>query len=110
MTNRMKIKGEHHLNYNLKIWKKNDGFYILKNISEYFTLVPLIYSLGNVNHDISIVEYWVFYSNYDKSLCLTQESSVVICSPSVGEEQAATFQSVFYAVRYIWEPIRIFKG
>ena len=64
-------------------------------------------SLGNVNHAIIILGYWIFYMNYEKSLCLTQESLDVIYSPSVGEEQVETFQSVFYAVIYVWEPIHL---
>ena len=78
MSNRMKIKGEHRLRYNLKVWHKNDSFDMLKNISEYVTLVHLMNSLGNLNHSISIVGSWIFDSNYDKSLCLTQESVDVI--------------------------------
>ena len=72
MTNRMKIKGEHNLRYNLKVWKKNDAFGIINNVSEYVTLVQLMDSLGNVNHAISILRYWIFDSNYRKLLCLTQ--------------------------------------
>ena len=67
-------------------------------------------SLGNVNHAISVVGYWIFDSNYKKALCLTQELLDIICSPSIGEELVATFQSVFYAVRYIWAPIHLKKG
>ena len=54
MTNRMHIKGEQHLRYNIKIWNKKDDFYILKNISEYVTLVQLMDPLVKVNHAISI--------------------------------------------------------
>ena len=39
----------------MKVWKKNGAFNILKNISEYVTLVHLIYLLVNFNHAISIV-------------------------------------------------------
>ena len=63
MTNRRKIKGEHNLRYNLTIWKKNDAFDILNDISENVTLVQLMDSLGNVNHAISIVGHWIFDSN-----------------------------------------------
>ena len=73
MTNRRKIKVEQNLRYNIKAWKKNDVFDILKNVSEYVTLVQLMDSLVNVNHAISIVGYWIFDSNYKKELCLTQE-------------------------------------
>ena len=68
----MKIKGEHNLRYNMPIWKKNDAFGILNYSSDNFTLVQLMESLGNVNRAISIVGYWIFYSNYKKSLCFTQ--------------------------------------
>ena len=64
MTNRRKIKVEQNLRYNLTIWKKNDAFDILNEISLYATLVKLIDSLGNVNHAISIVGHWIFDSNY----------------------------------------------
>ena len=57
----------------MKMWRKNDAFDILKNISEYVTLVQLMDSLVNMNHDISIVGYCIFESNYEKSLCLTKE-------------------------------------
>ena len=55
ISNRRKIKGEHNLIYNLAIWKKNDAFDILNDISENVTLVQLMDSLGNVNHAISKV-------------------------------------------------------
>ena len=67
-------------------------------------------SLGNVNHDISILGHWIFDSNYKKALCLTQESLDIICYLSIGEELISTFQSVFYAVRYSWAPGNLKKG
>ena len=70
MKNRRKIKGEHNLQYNLTIWKKNDDFDILNDISEDLTLVRLMDSLGNVNHAIIVVVYWIFYSIDKKSLFL----------------------------------------
>ena len=91
MTKRRKIKVEQNLRYNLTIWKNNNACDILNNISENFTLVKLMYSLGNVNHAISIVGHWLFDSNYNKALCLTQSLLDIICSPSVGKEKFATF-------------------
>ena len=70
MTNMMHIKAEQHLKYNMKVWHKNDTFDILKNISEYVTLVQLMNSRGNMNHAISIVGYCIFDSNYVKIFCL----------------------------------------
>ena len=109
MSNRIKTKCEQNLRYNLTIWSKNDAFDILNDISEK-KLVQLMDSLVNVNHAISIVGHWIFDSNYKKSLFLTQELFNIICSPSIGEEQVATFRSVFYAVRYIWAPVTIKKS
>ena len=71
MKNRRRIKGEHNLQYNLTIWKKNDAFVILNGINEDVTLVQLMDSLGNMNHAISILWHWIFGSNYKKALCLT---------------------------------------
>ena len=56
----------------MTIWKKNYAFDILNDISENVTLVQLMGSLGNVNHAISIVGYWIFYSNYEKALFLQE--------------------------------------
>ena len=58
-------------------------------------------SLGNVNNAISGVGYWIFDSNYEKSLELNRESLDMICAPSIGEEQSAKFETVFATVRYI---------
>ena len=91
MTIRRKIKGEHNLIYNFKVWQEKQAFDILKSVGEYVTLVQLMDSLGNLNNSISIVGYCIFDSNYEKALCLTQESLDIICSHSVGEEQVATF-------------------
>ena len=56
-------------------------------------------SLGNVNHAISVVGYWIFDSNYEKSLVLNRAELDMICAPSFGEGQAAKFESEFTAVR-----------
>ena len=52
-----------------------------------------------MNHDISVVGYWIFDSNYEKALVLNRELLDKICAPSVGEEQVAEFETVFTAVR-----------
>ena len=69
----MHIKGEQRLKYNMNVWHKMDDFDIIKNISEYVTLIQLMESLVNMNHAISIVGYWIFDSNNEKELCLSQE-------------------------------------
>ena len=62
------------------------SYSILNDISEHVNLVQLMYYLGNINHSISIVGYWIVDSNYKKALLLTRESLDMICAPSVGEE------------------------
>ena len=66
-------------------------------------------SLGNVNHAISVLGYWIFDSNYKRSLVLNRESLDAICAPSVGEEQVAEFETVFTVVIYIFLDVRIKK-
>ena len=78
MKNRRRTKDEQNLQYNQTIKKKNDAFDNLIGISEDVTLVQLMYSLGNVNHAISVVGYLIFYSNYENALSLTQESLDII--------------------------------
>ena len=65
--------------------REKDAFDILNDISNNVNLVQLMYSLGNVNRSISIVGYFIFYSNYEQALCMTRESLDLICSPSFGE-------------------------
>ena len=78
------------------------SFYdILTNISEHVTLEQLIDSLVNVNRYISVLEYWIFDSNYERALVINRESLDMICARSVGEEELATFETYFCAVRYI---------
>ena len=89
------------MHYSLRKYKKKGSRDILADISEHVTLVQLIYHLGNMNHAISVVGYWVFESNYKRALLLNRESLDMICAPSVGEEQSAKSETVFTAVRYI---------
>ena len=75
---------------------------ILEDISGNVTLVQLMDSLGNVNHAISVVVNCIFDSNYEKALILNRASLDMTCAPSVGEEQDAIIETVFTAVRYIY--------
>ena len=77
----------------------NMGSYdIMTDICEHVTLVQLMDYLGNVNHAISVVGYWIFDSNYKNSLVLNREPLDMICAPSVGEEQVSEFETVFNSV------------
>ena len=53
-------------------YKKKVSYDILTDISENFTLVHLMNSLGNVNRAISVNGYWIFDANYTKSLVLNR--------------------------------------
>ena len=73
----------------------------MNDISEHVALVKLMDYVGNANHAISVVGYWIFDSNYEKSLVLNKEPLDMICAPSIGEEEVHTLETIFYAVRYI---------
>ena len=66
-------------------------------------------SLVNVNHDISVLGYWIFDSNYEKGLVLNRESLDMICFPFVGEEQFDNFETSFAAVKYIRSDVQLKK-
>ena len=71
---------------------KRGAFDTLNGISENFTSVQLMDSIGNVNRDMSLVGYWIFYYNYKQAPCLTRELLYLICSTSVREEQVVNLK------------------
>ena len=78
--------------YSLIKYKNIGSYDILTDISEHINLVHLMGYLGNENHAISAVGYWIFDSNYEKALVLNKESLDNIFSPSVVEEEVAEFK------------------
>ena len=110
MLNNKINKGEARVHYQLIKYKKMDDYKFFEDISENVTLIQLIDSLVNVNHAISVVGSWIFDSKYDRALVVNRASLDMICAPSVGEEQNAIFEKVFYAVRYIFNEARLKKG
>ena len=90
-------------------YKQTGSYNILKDISENVTLVQLMYSLGNVNHAISVVGYWIFDSNCKKAFVLNRVSLDMICAPYFDEEQATKSETVFTAVRYILSAAQLKK-
>ena len=66
LKNKKRNVGEARVHYNLIKYKKMNEYKVLEDISENVTLVQLMYSLGNVNHAISVVGNWIFDSNYEK--------------------------------------------
>ena len=85
LKNEKTIKCEPKVHYILMKYKQTGSYNTLKDISKHVTLVQLMDSLGNVNHAISVVGYWIFDSNYNKALVLNRASLDMICAPSVGE-------------------------
>ena len=74
---------------------------IITYISEHVNIVHLIDYLVHVNHDIGVVGYWIFDSEYRQALVFSREYFHMSCEPSVGEEQVYQFEKLFTAVRYI---------
>ena len=66
MKNKLRHIGEQHQKYNINKQKNKGSCDILDDISENVTLVQLMDTLGNVNNDISILGYWVFYHKNEK--------------------------------------------
>ena len=110
LKNNKRNRDEPKVHNNLIKYKKKGLYKILEYISEHVTLVQLMDSLGNANHATSVVGYWIFDSNYEKSLVLNRASLDMIFAPSVGEGQAAKFESVFTSVRYIHYSAQLNKG
>ena len=94
----MRNPGEQHLRYNIKM-KKQVSFDIIRDISDNVTLVQLMDSADNFDHAVSIVRYWVFYSNYKEVILLKLDSLNLIWSPSEGEGVFGVFETLFNAVR-----------
>ena len=72
LKNEKRVKGEQKMYYNLVKYKKKGYYDILKGISGHVTLVKLMGLLGNMNHSIRVVGYWIFDSNYKRSLVLNR--------------------------------------
>ena len=54
--------GGQNLRYNINKWKTQGIFDICYDISENFTLLQLMGSVGCVKHTVSILGYWIFDS------------------------------------------------
>ena len=68
-----KMKSEPKVHYSLVKYNKKGSYDIPIYISGHVTLVRFMYYLRNLNHAISIADYWIFDSNYKKSLVLNRE-------------------------------------
>ena len=110
MINNKINKGEARVHYKLIKYNKMGDYKILEDISANVTFSYFMDSIGHVNHVISVVGNWIFDSNYERAPVLNKASLDMICAPSVGEEQNAIFEKVFYAVRYIFNEAKLKKG
>ena len=70
LKNERNIKGRPRVYYSLRKYKKKGSCYILIDISEHVTLIQLKDYLGDVDHAIDVVGYWIFESNYKRALVL----------------------------------------
>ena len=66
------ICGKPRVYYSLRRHKNNGSYDIMTDISEHVTFFQLMNVLGNVNHAISVVGYWIFDSNYEKILVINK--------------------------------------
>ena len=64
MLEKEQNKREQRCRYNIAQWKVKGRYEIINDTSENFTLVQLMYTVGNVNNAAIIVGYWIFYPNY----------------------------------------------
>ena len=60
LKNENKVRGKPKVYHSPRKYKKKGSYDILTEISENVTLVQLMDYLGNVNHAISVVGYWIF--------------------------------------------------
>ena len=72
LKDKKKLQCEPKVCYSLRKYKNKGSYDILTDISEHVTLVQLMDYLGNVNHYISVVGYWIFESNYKRELELNR--------------------------------------
>ena len=63
MKDKVNNPGEQRFHYNINKRKTKGSFAFIHDISENVTLVHLMESVGNINHTVSIVGYWIFYYN-----------------------------------------------
>ena len=63
MEDKEQVKGDQYLHCTFKRWKKSISFDILNDISEYVTLVQLLYTNENVSNTVSIDRDWIFGFN-----------------------------------------------
>ena len=99
MTDRVREKVDRQLRYNMVKWKKTGEFDILNDISDYVALVQLVYTAGNANHAVSIIECWIYDFNYKRAPPLIKESLDIIFSPSkYYKVMYEEFKYVHYAV------------
>ena len=80
--------------------KKIGKFDILNNIRDHVTLVQLIDTAGNINHDIIIIGCWMYDSNYKRALYMIEGYLDIIIFPSKYEKgMYAEFKDVYYTIR-----------
>ena len=72
LKNENKVKGGPKVHYSLRKYLNKGSYDIMTYMGENITLFKLMDSLGNIDHAISVVGYWIFDSNYKISLVLNR--------------------------------------
>ncbi len=92
-----KQKGERKLNYGVEEWKEQPSYNIFTNISPYPTVCNLLDESLGTGHCVTVCNKWIFDSNFEQALPLTQNSLNFICE--------GKFLSVPHAIRAIPPPL-----
>ena len=74
---REKIKPQCKLSY--KLFKEEDVYNTLLEISPYPTLIQLKFYLDSIHNCVTVVVRWVFYSNFPFALPLTKQNLDYFC-------------------------------
>ena len=88
------------IHYHIQEWKRNTTtFDILQNHCNYRTVCLLLDTAHQTNHCITVCGQWIFESNLEYALPLTEASLNYICS--VNDTDEITFVGVLHAIRAV---------
>ena len=82
----------------MKLNVKGGKFDTINVIGGKLTLVQLVDTVVNVNHEVIIAVILIYDSNYEKSLPLEKELFKLICSSSYNYDIYAKFEKLYYEV------------
>ena len=106
ITNHIKILHSPKCNYQCKVYKPGKEFDILKNRSEFPTLVQLVDLHGNMQHCVTLAGKWIFDSNFPQALLLTEKILMLVAliqkkMMTVMKKTVNGFDCVYRAIRFM---------